>query len=116
MKGVVSMIKVPCTCPWCRKETIIECNEAGYEKYMFTRALIQDVFPDMDIHDRETLISGTCRECQDKFFVDDEEDDIDDPDCLCNGECDKCPNYANCADIDPRIADAHLAAVEGNYE
>ncbi len=110
------MIKVPCVCPWCRKETIVECDEAGYEKYVFTRALIQDVFPDMDIHDRETLISGTCRACQDKFFVDDEEDDIDDPDCLCDGECDKCPNYADCADSDPRIADAHLAAVEGNYE
>lgn len=107
------MIKVSCVCPWCRKETIVECDEAGYEKYVFTRALIQDVFPDMDIHDRETLISGACRECQDKFFIDDEEDDIDDPDCLCNGECDKCPNYADCADIDPRIADA---TVEGNYE
>ena len=78
-------ITVTCHCPMCGKYTDIECDFDAYNKYVFTNALIQEVFPDMDIHTRETLISGMCRDCQESFF---EEDDDD-----CDGECDVCCDF-----------------------
>jgi hypothetical protein len=37
--------------------------------------LIQDVFPDMSVNDREMLITGTHPACWDKLFPGEEEDD-----------------------------------------
>lgn len=75
---------ITCRCPFCGTISEIACEESAYIAYE-NGALIQDVFPTMDIHSRETLISGLCLPCQESFFVEDDEDE-------CNGECDTCPD------------------------
>lgn len=77
-------ITIPCVCPICHKTTEITVSLEQYNRYMFTSALIQDVFPEMDIHTRETIISGMCLSCQEEFFVEDED---------CDGECDVCGDF-----------------------
>lgn len=88
-------IMITCQCPMCGKVTYVPCTYEQYSRYMNTDALIQDVFPDMDIHTRETIISGMCKPCQDKFFVEEDEDEEDD--CFpCDGICDLCSEGDTC--------------------
>jgi len=88
----MEFVTVTCVCPLCGRETNVLCEESAWNRYSFG-ALIQDAFPTMDIHTRETIISGMCLECQDSFFVEDEDD--------CDGVCelcslgDDCPNSTN---------------------
>ena len=95
-------ITIPCVCPICHKTTEITVSFEQYNKYMFTDALIQDVFPEMDIHTRETIISGMCLPCQEKFFVEEDDDDDWDVDNAisedtdpyhCDDDCDHCDDY-----------------------
>lgn len=79
-------ITIPCVCPICHKTTEVVVSFEQYNRYMFTSALIQDVFPEMDIHTRETIISGMCLPCQEEFFVEEDDDSCDD-------DCDFCQNY-----------------------
>lgn len=86
---------IPCICPFCGHQTDVTCTYEQYREYTLNpRALVQDVFADKDVHTRETIISGMCKDCQDRFFTDDDEDD-------CNGVCelcslgDDCPNSTN---------------------
>ena len=83
------MTTVTCRCPLCGTASYVTCDADAYFKYATTSALIQDVFPMMDIHTRETLISGMCLQCQESFFVEDEEDD-------CNGVCELCSLGDDC--------------------
>ena len=84
---------VTCHCPLCGKVSFIACDEDAYYEYVTTCTPIQEIFPYMDLHTRETLISGMCRSCQDKFFVEDDEDD-------CDGMCDLCSLQDECAGSD----------------
>ena len=99
-------IVIACKCPMCGMVTEVTCGLEQYNRYQYTSALIQDVFPEMDIHTRETIISGMCLPCQEKFFVeeDDDEDDEDDWDVdgaisedmdpyHCDDDCDFCQDY-----------------------
>ena len=72
-------------CPFCGTISHVTCDEKAYDMYATTRTPIQEIFPDMDLHTRELLISGMCFNCQASFF---EEDDDD-----CNGECSTCEHY-----------------------
>ena len=71
-------------CPFCGKISRIPCDENALAQYN-NGALIQDAFPNMPAHERETIISGMCLDCQTSFF---EEDDDD-----CDGECDVCCDF-----------------------
>jgi len=77
-------ISIPCLCPMCGATTVVECDARSAQKYM-EGALIQEAFPDMDIHARETLISGMCAPCQFIYFEVEDED--------CDGECDVCCDF-----------------------
>lgn len=83
-------ITVHCKCPWCGKETNIECDKTAWEEYQ-DGALIQDAFPQLDVVTREMLISGMCPDCQAEFYDAMDEDDDDDE--YCDGECDVCCNF-----------------------
>lgn len=74
-------------CFMCGRLTTVTCDESAWEKYE-NGALAQEAFPDMDIHTRETIISGMCLPCQEKFFeaMDENEDE-------CDGECDVCCDF-----------------------
>ena len=83
---------ITCHCPLCGKVSFVTCDENAYDRYVTTSTPIQEIFPDMDLHTRETLISGMCRPCQDRFFVE------DDDDCECDGDCEECEAWAECPD------------------
>ena len=73
-------------CPFCGHISTITCEMGAWFRYM-NGALIQDAFPTMDFHTRETLVSGLCLSCQESFFEEDEDE--------CDGECNICADY-NC--------------------
>lgn len=81
----MEMISITRTCPFCGTPTTVNCRESEWLAYE-NGALAQDAFPEMDLHTRETLISGMCPDCQSKFF--EVEDDWD-----CDGECDVCTDF-----------------------
>lgn len=72
-------------CPLCGKLTSVMCAESAWKSYQ-DGALAQDAFPDMDVFNRETLISGMCEPCQMRFFIEDDDED-------CDGECDICADF-----------------------
>lgn len=75
---------VTCYCPLCGKVSFVTCDKEAYDRYVTTRTPIQEIFPDMDLHTRELLISGMCLDCQASFFESDDE---------CDGECDVCCDF-----------------------
>ena len=83
------MTTVFCHCPLCGAVSRVTCDEDAYEQYVTTGTPIQEIFPDMDLSTRELLISGMCIPCQEKFFVEDEDD------CPYHGECESC-SYEEC--------------------
>ena len=56
------------TCPMCGETHYIEVNEDKYYEYEFSRALIQDVFPELNPHEREFIKTGYCPKCQELLF------------------------------------------------
>ena len=68
------MIKVARRCPFCGKEYTVEVPEKGFLDWFFDwcegSALIQNAMPNVSAEVRESLISGICEECQNKFFGD----------------------------------------------
>jgi len=76
------LITVNNHCPICGKTTPVTCDRDAWRTWESGGCLIQEAFPKMDIHLRETLISGMCLPCQESFFMEDDDD--------CDGECDVC--------------------------
>ena len=50
-------------CPKCDKPSYVDIPKDAYEKWQFGM-LIQDAWPEGSATERETLISGLCKECQ----------------------------------------------------
>lgn len=86
------MITVIRRCPFCGTISHVTCDEKAYDIYATTRTPIQEIFPDMDLHTRELLISGMCFNCQASFFEDDDDDSE------CDGDCEECEAWAECPD------------------
>lgn len=86
----MNMVVVNCRCPFCGTMSSILCEETALLAYE-RGALIQEAFSDMDVCSRETLISGMCVPCQERFFVEDDEDE-------CDGDCEECEAWAECPD------------------
>lgn len=88
------MMIVLCTCPLCGKVSEVNCDDTAYFEYVTTSTTIQQAFPDMDIHARETLISGMCLPCQEKFFIEEDDDEGYDLNPYhCDEECGGCQDY-----------------------
>jgi len=56
-------------CPFCGEHSIVEVNEHEYQLWKHGHR-IQDVMPDNTSSDREILLSGICKKCQDEMFKD----------------------------------------------
>lgn len=54
-------------CPLCKKETPIVVKEEDYISWN-NGVIIQKVFPYLTATQRETLITGMCKCCQDKLY------------------------------------------------
>ena len=61
------MIIVKTTCPFCGRVEEIEVSAIDYSAWQ-SGALAQKAFPYLSSTERETLISGMCSKCQEKFF------------------------------------------------
>ena len=61
------MIEVAKTCPFCNAMSIVEVEEKAYAKWQ-NGELIQRAMPNKSSAERETLITGLCLKCQNKFF------------------------------------------------
>lgn len=61
-------------CPFCGRGTRIENVPANGIVAWRGGALIQRAFPNMAIGDRECLVSGLCRDCQEYVFSEPDEE------------------------------------------
>lgn len=61
---MITMIR---ECPICHKVSEVCVDDKGYLKYI-EGELCQDAFPDLSATEREIIISGMCKECQDMIF------------------------------------------------
>ena len=56
-------------CPFCGCITLLRnIDKDAFTKYM-NGELIQRVFPEMSANDRELLMTGMCKKCQDQIFL-----------------------------------------------
>lgn len=65
-------------CPICNKSSsvAIEGDDAvgRLQRYLSpNRPVIQSIFPDMDLADREVLVTGICRFCWDRLTTEEEQ-------------------------------------------
>jgi len=73
-------IAVTTTCPMCGDTAVLNVSAAGYAAWQ-NGTIIQTALPELDVDDRERLISGICPICWDKMFSVPEDDDDDYDDC-----------------------------------
>lgn len=60
-------MKVEKVCFSCGKVTTIECDDAGYSKWVNGMNILA-AMPSLSIMEREALISGMCFDCQEGLF------------------------------------------------
>lgn len=65
-------IKGRIICPECGITYYLTVPKEGYAKWK-SGTLIQNALPELSSYDRESLITGLCFNCQDKFFIEPEE-------------------------------------------
>lgn len=73
-----TMINLTVECRRCASSSLIQCE--GWQvvemsKPRGERMLMQDIFPNLSIEDRELLISGTCNTCWQELFGSDEDEE-----------------------------------------
>jgi|FreactTroBogLake_1042271.scaffolds.fasta_scaffold21049_5 hypothetical protein len=56
------------TCPNCRVDSGLSVDKDKYFEWREGRKNVQDIFPDLDTHERELLLTGYCYKCWDKLF------------------------------------------------
>lgn len=61
--GYIAVVK----CPFCGAFSRVRISTAGLFRWN-QGALVQDAFPNLSADDREILISGICRKCQEGVF------------------------------------------------
>jgi hypothetical protein len=74
----MEMLMLDASCRKCNGITPISCTTAQLTELYLPRGerrLMQEIFPDLSIGDRELLISGTCNTCWQKMFGSDEDEE-----------------------------------------
>lgn len=75
------MLTISRYCQVCNKETLLQLNDEQASRYYKWKydpgALIQDCLPDLDVYQREFLITSICKECQEEIFADWEDEEND---------------------------------------
>lgn len=65
-------------CRRCNEPTYLTASPEQFAEYALPRGerrLVQEIFPDLSIGDRELLISGTCNTCWQELFGSDEDEE-----------------------------------------
>lgn len=55
-------------CPYCGTVSIVRVKGEDYDRYARGEGYIHTCFPYLDITDREKLITGFCKKCQEDIF------------------------------------------------
>lgn len=71
---------IACECPLCHKVNEVTVELHHYLDYAFGHLKAQDAFPYLSADERELIISGTCSECWNKMFGDEDEEDYEEED------------------------------------
>lgn len=62
----ISAFKVKCS--MCQKDHLLHVTQSQMEKYLNREGTIQEIFPQLNVNDRELLISRTCGKCFDALM------------------------------------------------
>lgn len=76
MEIVKKMVGI--SCRRCGNTTLLIAPEQAWIEFDLPRGerrLVQEIFPDLSIGDRELLISGTCNTCWQEMFGSDEDEE-----------------------------------------
>lgn len=57
-------------CIHCGAQHNFTISMSDYDKLFYKFHFMQDVFPELEISQRETMISGTCPSCWEEIFAD----------------------------------------------
>lgn len=92
MLAMTTVVAVPCR--RCNEVTELKVDFEGFTKWQ-QGELIQNALPELDVDQRELLISGTCPTCWDEMFPSDEEQELLDRFRFAGVEFDQlCRNYS----------------------
>ncbi len=69
-------INIRTVCPGCQTVKIITCSLTGYQRWK-DGELIQRALPELRGSERESLITGYCDPCWDKFMMPPDEEEAD---------------------------------------
>lgn len=72
-RKIYTAVSVTCSCAFCGKDTELIVPARGYRLWQ-EGELIQNALPELSATDRETLISGLCKSCQDDLFGGDDDE------------------------------------------
>ena len=70
MLAMTAVVAVPCR--MCQETTDLKVNFQGFVNWK-SGELIQDALPELSADERELLISGTCNECWQQLFPEEDE-------------------------------------------
>ncbi len=71
MLPMTAVVVVPCRI--CKSEQDLTVDTVGFNRWI-AGELIQEALPELDVDQRELLISNTCGKCWDEMFPSDEEE------------------------------------------
>jgi hypothetical protein len=62
-------------CPFCDEPHSVEVNASGFQRWAINGEYIQNALPELSNDDRELLMTGTCSECWDRVFPEEDEEE-----------------------------------------
>lgn len=68
---------VPVTCNMCNVTREVRVNKSDYEKWVRREGVIQELLHYLSAGERELLMSGTCNDCFNALFGEDDEEEED---------------------------------------
>ena len=67
-------IKVPVNCIYCKEQYIFEVNLDKFRAYIYGALKAQNAFDNLKPEEREMFISGTCPNCWNEIFKNDDDE------------------------------------------
>jgi hypothetical protein len=62
-------------CPFCNETHTVEVSATGFQRWAVDGEYIQNALPELNSDNRELLMTGTCAECWDNIFMEDDEEE-----------------------------------------
>lgn len=72
-RGSIETTEFKKTCIHCESIHLFKISISDYNDIFYKARFMQDIFPELSLHQRELMISGTCQPCWDEIFGDSDE-------------------------------------------